>query len=458
MIEKQNVEWKSVWKDDYLAWICGFANAQGGSLYIGVDDSGKPIGLRNGRKLLEDLPNKIRDALGITVNVDLHEGPPDYIVIEVPSYSIPISCKGAYYYRSGATNQRLTGAELESFILRRRGVNWDSSPVPHANLSDIDELLVRDFCKNAVKKGRLDESVLSEPLDEIIGRLRLKNGEYLTNAALLLFGSEADRWFSSAYVKVGFFETDADLIYQDEIRGPLFQQADKTLELVYFKYLKAKISYEGILREERYPYPKEALREALLNAIVHKDYASGIPIQISVYDDRLYIGNIGRLPESWTIENLMGKHVSKPFNPTIANAFYLAGYIESWGRGVEKICRACEADGITHPQYTVNPSDIMIKFTAPEDRIVRLNDSPPSNGFTEKFTESFTEKFTEVTENEWELLKFLNENPRYTTAELAARLSVSRQTVSKRIKILKGKGLIEREGSDTKGSWKVKTL
>jgi ATP-dependent DNA helicase RecG len=83
-----------------------------------------------------------------------------------------------------------------------------------------------------------------------------------------VFGKDIDRWFTGAFVKVGFFENEADLIYQDEVHGPLLTLADKTLDLVYFKYLKAKISYQGIRRVERYPFPEEALREALLNAIV----------------------------------------------------------------------------------------------------------------------------------------------------------------------------------------------
>jgi len=131
MIEKHNVEWKAVWKDEYQAWICGFANAQGGKLLVGVDDRGMPVGLANSKKLMEDLPNKIRGALGIVVDVNLlrWEGK-EYIEIDVPSYPIAISCKGSYYYRSGSTNQRLTGSELESFILQRRGVRWESAPMP----------------------------------------------------------------------------------------------------------------------------------------------------------------------------------------------------------------------------------------------------------------------------------------------------------------------------------------
>ena len=95
-----------------------------------------------------------------------------------------------------------------------------------------------------------------------------------------------------------------------------------------------------------------------------------MPIQISVYADKMYIANCGRLPDNWTAENLMGKHASRPYNPNIANVFYLAGFIESWGRGIEKICEACKADDLPMPEFTINPGDIMVKFTAPEDRVV----------------------------------------------------------------------------------------
>lgn len=154
MAEKQNIEWKAIWKDDYLAWLCGFANAQGGKLYIGVDDSGKPIGLSNCKKLLEDLPNKIRDSLGIIANINLHthEGQ-DYIEIEIPPYPIAISCKGSYYYRSGSTNQKLIGAELENFLLKRRGLDWENLPLPQLTLDDMDDGIIRNFKEQATKKG-----------------------------------------------------------------------------------------------------------------------------------------------------------------------------------------------------------------------------------------------------------------------------------------------------------------
>lgn len=266
------------------------------------------------------------------------------------------------------------------------------------------------------------------------------NAGYYTNAAMLLFAKEPDRWQLGAYTKIGFFETDADLLYQDEIHGSLLEQIDKAIEIIHLKYMKAKISYEGMQRIERYFVPDAALREALLNALCHKMYQSCIPIQISVYEDRLYIANCGRLPENWTIRNLMDKHASKPYNPSIADIYYLAGFIENWGRGIEKICSACESDGTSPPEYTVHPGDIMIKFTASEDRIIRIADKKVNE---------------KVNENEQKLLSLLFEDPGYTVTQLSHILKVSRKTIASRLKALKEKGAIERVGSDRKGYWKI---
>ncbi|MCM1025222.1 MAG: putative DNA binding domain-containing protein [Roseburia sp.] len=449
MSETQNIEWKTKWKDEYLEWICGFANAQGGKLYIGMDDDGKVVGLDNARKLMEDIPNKVRQTMGIVVDVNRQNmGNLSYIEIVIPPYPVAISYKGLYYYRSGSTMQTLSGVELESFILRKRGATWDNMPLPSFTADDIDDELVDHFKQMAVKKGRIDESVLSEPKEILMEKLRLTNAGYYTNAAMLLFNKRPDDWLLGAYTKIGFFETDADLLYQDEIHGSLLEQVDKIIEVIHLKYMKAKITYEGMQRIERYFVPDAALREALLNALCHKLYQSCIPIQVSIYDDRLYIANCGQLPENWTMENLMNKHASIPYNPSIANVYYLAGFIESWGRGIEKICLACDEDGSPRPEYTVHPGDIMIKFTAAEDRIIQTALNQVTEGVTEKVTEK-------VTENESTILSLLIEDPAYTYAALAEKLGISRKTVSARIRRLKEKGILQRIGSDTKGYWQI---
>jgi ATP-dependent DNA helicase RecG len=204
----------------------------------------------------------------------------------------------------------------------------------------------------------------------------------------------------------------------------------------------------------------EALREALLNAILHKDYSSGVPIQISVYDDKLYIGNVGQLPTDWSLEVLLGKHVSVPFNPTIARIFYLAGYVESWGRGIEKIFTACRNDGVPEPEYTVHPTDIMLKFVAHPERIIPSGHTVVRDGFTDA-TDNLTDIPKSLTDNltdkELLVLKLILENNSYTTSEMASKLDVSRQTITNRLKALQEKRIIHRIGSDRKGQWNYRS-
>ncbi|MFV0555291.1 MAG: helix-turn-helix domain-containing protein [Mangrovibacterium sp.] len=139
MPEQQNIEYKSSWHDDYLKWICGFANAQGGQIYIGKDDTGEVVGLTDHKRLMEDLPNRIKNNLGITaeVNLLLDEGK-HYIEIKVHPYSVPLSLRGRYYYRSGSVMHELTGNSLNEFLLKRSGLTWDEVTEPRASFDDID--------------------------------------------------------------------------------------------------------------------------------------------------------------------------------------------------------------------------------------------------------------------------------------------------------------------------------
>lgn len=128
MPEHQNIEYKENWRDEYLKWVCGFANANGGKIYIGKDDKGKVVGIKDYKKLMEDIPNKIHDMLGLIVDVNLkRKGKAYFIEIVVPSYSVPISYKGKYYYRTGSIKRELTGNSLNEFLLKKTGKTWDNA-------------------------------------------------------------------------------------------------------------------------------------------------------------------------------------------------------------------------------------------------------------------------------------------------------------------------------------------
>lgn len=351
MKESQQVERKSSWRDDYLRWICGFANAEGGRLVIGRDDRGVAVGLQDARRLMEEIPNKVRDLLGIMVEVNLRqEAGKDTVEIVVEPYPYPVSYKGEYHYRSGSTKQELRGAALDRFLLGKQGRHWDGVPVTGYSTEDLAPQTLAHFRKLAERSGRLADNLLAESDAVLIEKLRLHDGALLKRSALLLFGRDPERLVTGAFLKIGFFRTDSDLLYHDEIHGDLFTQVDRGLDLLLTKYLKAGLTYQGPQRIEVLPVPARAVREALINAIAHKDYAAAIPVQVSVYGDKLLIWNPGHLPQGWTLADLTRKHASYPFNPDIANTFFRASYLESWGRGIDLIRQACREHGCPEPQ------------------------------------------------------------------------------------------------------------
>ena len=373
MKEHQHIEWKQHWRDEYLKWVCGFANAQGGTLMIGKNDRGEVVGVDNAAKLLGDIPNQVRDILGIMVEVNLHtERGKDWLEIVVEPYPSPISYKGEYHYRSGSTKQELKGAALHRFLMRKQGRHWDDAPVPYVSLADLDQRALAYFRKRATRSKRLSAELLEETDAVLIDKLHLMDGTYLKRAAVLLFHPDPERFFTGAYVKIGYFRTNADLLYHDEIHGDLFTQVNQTMEILLAKYLKAMISYEGLQRVETYPVPEEALREAILNAVAHKDYSSGAPIQISVYEDKIMLWNDGELHEGWTVETLTGKHSSKPYNPDVANAFFRAGMIELWGRGIEHIVNACRAEGASPPEFRFEHGGLWVVFPTRVDTTQKI--------------------------------------------------------------------------------------
>ena len=270
---------------------------------------------------------------------------------------------------------------------------------------------------------------------ELLEKLNLLDGTMLKRAAVLLFHRNPEKWITGAFVKIGFFENDADLRYQDEVHGSLMIQADRVIDLLYTKYLTAEISYDNITRIEHYPFPKDAIREAIFNALIHQDFSVGVPVQISVYRDKLYISNDCVFPANWTAETLMQKHRSLPHNPDIANTFFRAGFIESWGRGIEKICRLCKEYGISEPEYTVHPNDIMMMFKANMDVVTQKDDT--------------------VNDTVNAILALIKQNPSITYEDLTKKTGKSRRTISRIITELKATGTIVRVGSDKTGHWMI---
>jgi ATP-dependent DNA helicase RecG len=440
--ESQNIEWKQSWHDDYLKWVCGFANAQGGRIFIGKDDTGNVIGLKNAKKLLEELPNKIRDHLGLMPHINLQEEDDKvYLEIIVEASTVPISLRGSYYWRSGSVKQELKGHALTEFLLKKMGMSWDQVVKEKASLEDIDETTIELFKKNAVTAGRLpDVSDLSTR--DLLYKLRLLTKDGLTNAALVLFGKDPGEYYPNLFVKIGRFGMSVvDMRFQEVCEGNLFQILHDVMEQLEKKFLIKPVRFEGLRRIEELEYPVPALREMLLNALVHRNYM-GSMTQLRVMDDRLALWNAGTLPIELSVEKLFQLHKSIPRNPLIAEVCYRAGYIDSWGRGIKKITDACSQAGLLKPIIEEESGGVevsLLKSRTPEKLGNQLGN----------------QLVNQLGNTKDRILVEMKANPKISGAQLAEILDISTTAVEKNIKQLREDHLIERIGG-TRGHWEVK--
>ena len=458
-MESQNIEYKQSWKDEYLKWICGFANAQGGTLYIGIDDNGNVIGIKDAQKLLEDIPNKVVNYMGIVADVNLHHKDDlDYISIGIEPSNVPISFRGKYYCRSGSTMQELNGSALQQFVLKRMGRSWDDIPNEHATIKDLDRKAIKYFLDNGIAADRIDKSESNSSTQRVLENLGLitEDGK-LKNAALLLFAKNPRRYFTCVEFKIGRFRRNvADLIIQDVIEGNIIQMTDRVVQVLKAKYLTSPIHYEGMKRREPLEVPEEALREILYNAIAHKDY-TGAPIQMRVWDDYVEIWNEGGLPIGYTPDTLLKKHSSRPRNRNIANAFFKAGFIESWGRGYEKIFEGFEAAGL--PMPTIEEADGGVRVTFQRNNQGNPQTASPTDATEtqQKTSQKTPQKTSQKTSQKTpqKILELIEWNPQITTHDMADVIGIDIRNIHRNIKKLQEQGVLRRVGPDKGGHWEI---
>ena len=460
MPEQQNIEYKQSWHDDYLKWICGFANAIGGDIYIGRDDSGKVVHLANYAKLLEDIPNKICNAMGIICDVQLQdEEGKKYITIKVNPYSVPVSLRGRYYYLSGSTKLELTGVELTEFLLKKSGKSWDEVPEEAAKITDIDEISLSRFIEEGEESGRMpDTKGLST--SDLLDKLRLLDGNKIKRAALILFGKDPNRFYPNIAVKIGRFGRDgSDLKFQEVIEGNLVHLLSEVETQLNYKFLTKKIDFKGLHRIEEGEYPVAALREMLLNALVHRTYM-GASVQIRVFDNKLSIWNEGTLPLGMDMESLKRDHSSRPRNPKIADACFKAGYIDTWGRGTLKIINACKEAMLPEPEMCEMDGGIQITIFKVQNggaigsAIVGQVGGPIGGPIGSEIGGQDGSLIYHLTDRQQEVLQIIEEHNKISKRKLAEQLNINVSAAQAHLDILKEKGLIRREGG-TRGFWKI---
>ena len=332
------------------------ASAQGGRIYIGVRNNGTVVGVQIGKGTLEGLANDIAQNTVpklVPAITTVQEAGQTVIIVEVAQNPTkPVSAYGRAYRRSGRTNQVLAASEIAELYLTSRGVTWDETVRADATLGDIDADKVRKFLSRA-RSERQWEIDAQTPVERALRQLNLMKNGQLTIAALLLFGKNPQRFLLQAKMRCARLKGDDEVEFLDlkVIEGDIIQQVEEAMAFVRRNTsMAAKI--EGKLeRTERWEYPPDAVREAITNAVCHRDYADSGNVVVRVFDDRLEVSNPGGLPAGMTVEDLKKPHESKPRNKLVADAFFRIKYIEQFGTGIRRIINDYREAGVPEPEF-----------------------------------------------------------------------------------------------------------
>lgn len=364
--ESEDVEFKERWTDKALEDLAAFSNHRGGVLYVGVSDDGEVMGLSGNDEELRHITSKIHDVLGITPALEWqnHDGR-QILVVCVHRSAMLVPLRGRYLKRMGSTNRQLSQDEFADQILRRMGLTWDALP-SDAGIEEVDPQALRQFAGLAKKRyPHLDSD---HPADSVLDKLGLTKDGRVTNAALLLFGRNPQRHFFSAQCRMAKLE-DGEILDERIADGTLFDQLE-TLDEGLRSYLQVRYEITGkgrgleaMQRDEVWEYPYLALREALVNALIHRDYTASGDIQVRVYDDRLEIWNPGGLPEDMDPTLLrMDPHPSRRRNERLAHVFHMAGMIERWGTGTLRMINACRTRDLPEPEFIAEGGGFRVVF------------------------------------------------------------------------------------------------
>jgi ATP-dependent DNA helicase RecG len=371
--ETQSLEFKESLrlKDEIGETVSAFSNSDGGTVIVGVSDSGGVPGVDIGKNSLEELANYIKrntDPRIFPSAKILERGGKNVVMVEVKEcQEKPVFFKNHAYKRVGKTNQRISAAEIRKLAREeKRRLSWDEQICEKTFLEDIDEKKIRWFVREAGKQRRLNITE-DAPIEEVLVKLKLLADRKLTNVAVLLFSRES-KFLQSEVKCIRFSGNEPVKPYIDfqTLEGTVFDLVDGAEVFVLRNIKKSIWLVPGQLqREERYEYPPDAIREAIVNAVVHRDYESPSKVQVRVFDNRIEVWNPGLLPEGITLEDLKREHRSIPRNPLLFRQLFWVKYVEDVGGGTLDMIKWCKEWGLPEPDFKFITGATVVVFRLP---------------------------------------------------------------------------------------------
>jgi ATP-dependent DNA helicase RecG len=355
--------------------LCAFLNGSGGKVLFGARPEGAIEGQAVSDQTLRDIA-QAADRFEPPAHVSIHR-----IKVkagrEVVAAAVeggvdmrPFTYEGRPYERVGSTTRRMTQAKYERLLVERGHAKrrWENLPAEGLALKDLDRKEILRTRELAIQQSRISPDTHRD-IGEILDRLGLRANSVLTQAAQVLYGKRFLPDYPQCLLKMGRFrgtEVTGEIVdNRQEYMNAFAMVREGMAFLERTMPLGARFPEGKIFREDRFPVPLDALREILLNAVMHRDYShySGY-VAIVVFDDRIEIRSYGRLPNGVTVRQLSGRHDSKPTNPLIAGAFHRTGAVEVWGRGTNRVIAACEKHGAAPPVFEERQGFLVVTFGA----------------------------------------------------------------------------------------------
>jgi ATP-dependent DNA helicase RecG len=423
--------------------VAAFANTEGGHLLFGVRDSGEIVGVTVGQTTRERVVNMIRDntdpVLYPSVEYVEVQGITVIVVAVEESDNKPHLAFGRAYRRVGAVDVQMTRDEYERLLLQRRQVEFDRQPVEAATYADLDEAKLAWYVRQRAERRGVRAPATS-PRETLInlGALVEEGGELVpTKGGLLFFGRDPQRFIPHSEVRIARFKgtTMGHFIDNADLRGTLPEMIDEAERFIR-RNTRVAAKVVGFKRREVTEYPYEAVREAICNAVCHRDYfMDGSTVRIMVFDDRIEVNSPGSLPPGVTVENIDRKHVLR--NKFIANYLYDIYYIEKWGTGITKMRRLMREHGLAEPVFEDLGSFFAVTFYGPGERILDLI---PEEGIVDLKELGLNERQIEA------LRLMVNEGRELSNKEYREMFGVATRTASRALMGLVKTGMVQQTG------------
>lgn len=432
--------------------LCGFLNGHGGTVLIGVTDGGKILGQHVSDETRQDIAKevaKIEPPIEISITyIPVGDGK-HVIALRTESRQYPPYAFDARpFTRNQSTTSKMPQHQYEQLLVKRNHINyaWDDALASGYEIDDLDQEEILRTIKEGVDQNRIGVEVLNYDIAHILSTLKLLRDGRLTNAAVVLYAKEIHGNYSNCMIRMARFRgTDktGDFIDNQRAQGNAFRLMAAANDFV-LRHLPIASFFDPskMQRIDQPAVPALALREALANAIVHRDYTNrSASIALAIFDDRLEIWNNGKLPVQLKIDDLRKPHQSYPRNERIATVFYERGWVEGWGTGTVRMIGYCQKNGTPEPDFQEDSGGLAVtfKFKEPMGRPAEVS----------------TELSYKLTSRQHEVLNILSGGAKMTLNDISSKLTnpPAPRTLRDDLAHLKSLGIIDLEGRAKTSKW-----